>query len=414
MVNLPFRAFHPRVIQCPRPQYGMQCSFLGCIFHSICVVYRPPVAPYVENSGRIPPAVSEGRAPITSSTDFPDPQDSEASLDPLSAQLHPHWFIRCILILVAFLHTRHQVSFRACGLILVCLNFIFLRLPGDLLLPGDPMPVTLKTVFSRLGLQGDRFTQYILCYQCHRLFDRHIPSDTLCPDCGIELFQPATRQLFESVVSTITGTPTPESSRRPHLVAPVQLLSDSLREFFQRPGMIAAVNLWKVRPRTSGESRSIQDGEVWRTIKGSDGQSFFFGESSEREIRLGTTIGLDWHVSPSYSATFLLRISRFGRKTSSYGPSHSSGVMSTCIQNLLESERYGFYESSFPILICHEYRYRAENLILHGMPPGPTEPNADQLQHHLKVVVDELILLYDKGIVIKTPEYPNGMYMTAH
>ena len=42
------------------------------------------------------------------------------------------------------------------------------------------------------------------------------------------------------------------------------------------------------------------------------------------------------------------------------------------------------------------------------MPPGPTEPNAEQLQHPLKVIVDDLILLYERGIVITTPEYPNG------
>ncbi|KAJ6561302.1 hypothetical protein B0H10DRAFT_1704476, partial [Mycena sp. CBHHK59/15] len=55
--------------------------------------------------------------------------------------------------------------------------------------------------------------------------------------------------------------------------------------------------------------------------------------------------------------------------------------------------------------------YRAENLILHGMPPGPTAPTADQLQHHLKVVVDQLIILYEEGILIKTAEYPDGMFV---
>lgn len=53
-------------------------------------------------------------------------------------------------------------------------------------------------------------------------------------------------------------------------------------------------------------------------------------------------------------------------------------------------------------------RYRAHNLILSGMPPGPTEPNADQLQHFLKLIVDALLELYDNGILITTPEYPAG------
>ncbi|KAJ6540252.1 hypothetical protein B0H10DRAFT_1971019 [Mycena sp. CBHHK59/15] len=91
---------------------------------------------------------------------------------------------------------------------------------------------------------------------------------------------------------------------------PIQVLSDGLREFLQRSGMMAAVNLWKIRPRTPGESKTIQDGEIWEDLKGFDGQQFFFGDSSEREIRIGTTFSLDW----------------FSPKTSPYGQSHSAGV----------------------------------------------------------------------------------------
>jgi hypothetical protein len=49
-----------------------------------------------------------------------------------SHKLHPQWHVRFVLLLVAFLHTRHHVSFKACGLILLCLNFIFSALPGIL------------------------------------------------------------------------------------------------------------------------------------------------------------------------------------------------------------------------------------------------------------------------------------------
>lgn len=53
--------------------------------------------------------------------------------------------------------------------------------------------------------------------------------------------------------------------------------------------------------------------------------------------------------------------------------------------------------------------YRAENLILSGMPPGPTEPTSEQLQHYLKIAVDDLIMLHEDGIIIKPPEHPNGL-----
>lgn len=209
-------------------------------------------------------------------------------------RLHPRWYIRCVLLLVAFLHTRHQVSFRACGLILICLNFIFVGLPGDLVGPTK-MPRTLKTVFSRLGLKDDRFTEHVVCYMCQRLFDRGVQADTLCSGCGTDLFRPPDRQLFQSIVSAVTRKPS-EPNRRPHMVAPIQLLSDGLRDLFERPGMLPAMNLWKARPCVPGESKTIHDGEVWKTIKGVDGESFFFGSGCEDEIRVGVTFSLDWCV----------------------------------------------------------------------------------------------------------------------
>lgn len=44
------------------------------------------------------------------------------------------------------------------------------------------------------------------------------------------------------------------------------------------------------------------------------------------------------------------------------------------------------------------------------MTPGPKEPTGDQLQHLLKIVVDDLLLLYKDGVMVKTPAFPNGTY----
>ncbi|KAJ7668842.1 hypothetical protein B0H17DRAFT_1335884 [Mycena rosella] len=41
------------------------------------------------------------------------------------------------------------------------------------------------------------------------------------------------------------------------------------------------------------------------------------------------------------------------------------------------------------------------------MLPGPTEPTADQLQHYLKIIVDDLIMLYEESIWVETPEHPD-------
>ena len=61
----------------------------------------------------------------------------------------------------------------------------------------------------------------------------------------------------------------------------------------------------------------------------------------------------------------------------------------------------------FFCVLTDPYSYRAENLILAGMTPGPKEPTAEQLQHYLKLIVDDLIMLHERGIVIKTPLHPN-------
>jgi hypothetical protein len=42
------------------------------------------------------------------------------------------------------------------------------------------------------------------------------------------------------------------------------------------------------------------------------------------------------------------------------------------------------------------------------MLPGPKEPDADQLQEYLRLVVDDLIKLYEHGIRVPTPSSPQG------
>lgn len=43
------------------------------------------------------------------------------------------------------------------------------------------------------------------------------------------------------------------------------------------------------------------------------------------------------------------------------------------------------------------------------MTPGPKEPTAEQLQHYLRVIVDDLIMLHEEGILIETAEHTNGV-----
>ncbi|KAJ6534244.1 hypothetical protein B0H19DRAFT_1080731 [Mycena capillaripes] len=242
--------------------------------------------------------------------------------------LHPHWYIRCIMYLVAFLHTRHRVTFRAAGVILICVGLIFSFLFGGLI-GALAMPRTLKTVFARFEMK-DRFTVNPICFQCHVIFEPHIQPPTFCPECDEDVFGAPERDdenRWESTDSEPGETPSSPASRKPkpkpNMVSPMQFLSSGLQDFFSRPGMVDAVEAWRKRSSADGELKSMQDAEVW---------------SEQKQFRT---------------------------------------------------------------------KYRTENHILSGM-TGQKEPTAKQLQPHLKIIVDDLIMLYEDGIVIKTPEYPDG------
>ena len=43
------------------------------------------------------------------------------------------------------------------------------------------------------------------------------------------------------------------------------------------------------------------------------------------------------------------------------------------------------------------------------MTPGPAEPTAEQMQQYLRIIVDDLLKLFE-GIKIPTPSCPEGKY----
>ncbi|KAK7059287.1 hypothetical protein R3P38DRAFT_2495736, partial [Favolaschia claudopus] len=238
-------------------------------------------------------------------------------------QIHPEWYVRCVIYLVAFLHTRHRVTFRAAALILVCLSFLVSFFVGNVVDLANAIPETLTTAFHRLNIE-DNFTIHPTCFHCHYLFDPAVDPDTFCPDCDHELFGSPFDEFDDDDID-VESSETPRTTKlKPQLVSPVQVLSAGLKEFFKRPGMVNAVNSWKTQSSVEGELTCIQDGNVWKEMKDANGASFFYGSDADEEIRLGVSFSLDW-------------LHRFKRSKSSFAPSQSSGAMSFCIQNLKTS-----------------------------------------------------------------------------
>ena len=204
---------------------------------------------------------------------------------------HDKWFVRATLLMVGFLHTKHHVSFRACGILLWCLASIFILLGH--LESHDRMPITLGTAFSHLGLT-DRFKLLLVCPKCREVF--HCPvtipksrDEAFCRACNAPLYS----GLAEPNFNTFEPQAILPRSVKPKIVVPFASLKDLLGELLLRPGMEDIIDSWRSTTQLVGKYGAIWDGEIWKTIMGADGLPFFV-ERQDNELRVAATIGLDW------------------------------------------------------------------------------------------------------------------------
>ncbi|KAJ7596218.1 hypothetical protein C8J56DRAFT_774881, partial [Mycena floridula] len=266
---------------------------------------------------------------------------------------HTHWAIRLILICVAFLHTHYHVPFLGCSAILFCLNWIFLELG----IINEPIPTTLTIVLRRLGLK-DQFLPYRVCLTCHKLFPPTVDAKTEC--CGELLFyQTLSTDLPEDDPDGQSSHDLPRPSPRPvpRQVVPFTTLSSLLEEYLSRPGMEDALESWRTREKVSDDLETMQDGRIWKELKGKDGK-LFFDKRDDSELRIGVTVGLDWYASYTLDS----------------------------------------------------FRYRIVNVIIAGLTAGPNEPTAEELQQYLELVVDDFVMLWEHGKLYVTAKHPNGIY----
>ncbi|CDO74258.1 hypothetical protein BN946_scf184642.g3 [Trametes cinnabarina] len=284
----------------------------------------------------------------------------------INAASHEKWYVRVILMTVAYLHTTHHVTFRASNIVLftICTVFVALRL----LDVGDAMPTTLTTTLRRLDLT-DNFHVLPVCTKCRRLFRPDLDTSAQCPECQNNLFK---QGLVNTLVSLLHRLP---PRMVPHLAAPFRPLSASLIQFLVRPDSENLVDQWRTQPTVPGVYRRIQDGRIWQMVKGSNGLPFF-GLQEHGELRIGVVYHLDW----------------VSCRRSPYAPSHSSGALSFSIANLEQL-----------------LRYRLENMLPTAMTPGPTEPDAEELQYYQELVVDDLLVLYYEGVLAPTQRNPQGI-----
>ena len=222
--------------------------------------------------------------PLATAGPIPSPLDSFTTANDL-------WFVQVILLVVGFLHTKHHMSFRACGILLWCLRSVFILI--GLFNEDNRMPTTLGTTFTHLGFV-DRFTLLVVCPECRAVAGTPITSpcseeETLCTNCNASLYSgipptyfvsdPAARPIFKKV--------------KPKIAVPFASLRDLLAEPLARPGLEGLIDAWRTQCQAPGKYAAIWDGHIWKTIRDADG-CLFFSAREDNELRIAATCGLDW------------------------------------------------------------------------------------------------------------------------
>lgn len=219
------------------------------------------------------------------------------------------------------------------------------------------LPRSFSTLESWTGYNTSTssVTKYIICTRCHHLYP--ITRNSAIPDnctnvtchrntrCGQPLFH------FSQ----------DHTRHRTLKVFPYNSIRASILEMFRRPNFEQQIEHWRLRRDTHQDSnriyQDIYDGAVWTDIKDGEGISFSF---------MPRTI------------LFTLNVDCFNPFASHSSSTYSTGAMYLTINNL-----------------PRDIRYHPENVILLGVLPSRKEPKTSQINNYLKLMVDELIELYN-------------------
>lgn len=260
------------------------------------------------------------------------------------------------MLLGIWLHNIFGLPWRGVRVMLGVARIIFATL--GLLQRGDDAPVTLGTAYSRLGL-ADLFSIKALCPGCHRMHVNDPVRCPLCSTCQIPLFknsQPFDPSPIPDIFPSECRQRQHDNNTVPVLQAPYMLLSDILPAFINSTlTMEDDLDRWRQTESLPNQMGRIQDGQIWQTLAGPDGQPFF-DNSPERpqphELRIGITIGFDGQAAScalpnTRRLTDTLR--RFSFSRSAFSGSHSTGVLSVSIANLDTNLRYVTYCQTIPL-----------------------------------------------------------------
>ncbi len=283
--------------------------------------------------------------------------------------------LQVTLFMVVTCQVLLGVGRRGCGFILNMIGYIIqltlLRM-GSVLSQRDTkllsdIPVDIRTAEKHFSLQNQH-TIYAVCPNpaCHYTYK---PQFT--PDSPVPIYpSQCTHREFPN--DPVCGTHLLKShSIAGHTVSlPIKSFvaysfKDWLGGLVSRSDFEEKMDASWNRAEQTGDMHDIFDGGMLRDFKGPDGKHFSCGGENS-EGRYAFSLCVDF-------------FNPLGNKQA--GKKKSVGLISLVCLNLPP-----------------DLRYKAENMFLFGVVPGPAEPPLDCLNHYLTHLVDELLELWHEGV----------------
>lgn len=290
-------------------------------------------------------------------------------------------FVTVALIIAVVLHgmaavARPEVAFVLSGIRAMLFGvFVWCNAPSRSLSAVQRLllkciPRDVRTVLRTLHLEPD-IVRYACCPRCCALYS---PSrdTTQCDDpyphycshptpdgalCGAKL-------VFEETQAPRQKNGPKRTVFKPFRVFPYRTLRSWLKVFLSRPEVEAALVASSQRS-SSSTWHNIMDSPAIRQFRGPDNTTLF-SVQQHGSLNLVFSLFVDW-------------FNPYGNKKA--GKSHSIGAIYLACLNL-------------PI----DMRYAPEYIYLAGMIPGPREPALDKLNHFLRPLIDEFLVLWTRGM----------------
>lgn len=238
-----------------------------------------------------------------------------------------------------------------------------------------PVLVPLKDLFPKTTYLFNKatfnkhthFEKYVVCPKCHKLYifgecvqkDRRGKETSKVCDY-VEFADHRYKTKREKCGTTLLKEVTLQNGKvklYPRKLYCFKSVSESLAFMIQRPGFLERCEHWRKRSCMPGVYRDVYDGRVWRKFMHFEGRPFLAEPG-----KLALMLNMDFFQPFKHSI-------------------YSVGVIYLAVMNLPRKERF-----------------LKENIIIAGVIPGPKEPNAQQLNCYLKPLVDDLLVLWERGL----------------